>query len=284
MGKLGILTYLYTRVIIFIGLIAILIPLLWIFSLSFRLSSETFSSYFLLIPKHITFENYPAALKYATMYFDIGFPRMYLNSFIITSSSVVLTLFIALLAGFALSNFKFRAHTVVYTLVLACFMIPSQVLLIPLFILFKNIGLLNNYFSVIFTYTIFTVPISVLIFRDFFYSIPQSLKEAAIIDGASNFSYFLKVAIPISKPAIASSIIYTFTLSWNEFLLAMVFLGKNQIKPLPVALANIAGGEFLISYNVFAATMMLCIIPILIVFLLLQKWFIMGITAGALKG
>jgi len=209
---------------------------------------------------------------------------MYLNSFIITSSTIVITLFIALLAGFALSNYRFKGTNTIFSLILASFMIPTQVILIPLFVFFKKIHILNTYLAVILPYTLFTVPIAVLIFKSFFTEIPRELKEAAIIDGASNFLYFLKVAIPIARPAIATCIIYSFTLVWNEFLLALIFLGKNELKPLPVAISNIAGGQYIVPYNIFTASMMICIIPILIIFLWLQKWFLRGVTVGALKG
>ena len=144
--------------------------------------------------------------------------------------------------------------------------------------------LLNTFPSVSFAYTIFTVPIATLILKSFFSSIPMELKEAAKIDGATEFYYFLRIATPIAKPAIATCIIYSFTLIWNEFLLALVFLGKNELKTLPVAIANIGGGEYIVPYNIFSASMIIVIIPILIVFLIFQKWFIKGVTAGALKG
>jgi raffinose/stachyose/melibiose transport system permease protein len=224
--------------------LVIVFPLFWIFTLSLKLPNEVFEAHFILIPKHITFKNYPAALDYAKMYFKIGFPRMYLNSFVISAATIVLTLFV----------------------------------------FFKKIHILNTYLAVVIPYTLFTVPIAVLIFKSFFSEIPRELKEAAIIDGASNLSYFLRVAIPIAKPAIATCIIYSFTLVWNEFLLALVFLGKDKLKPLPVAISNIAGGQYIVPYNIFTASMMICIIPILIVFLWLQKWFLRGVTMGALKG
>ncbi len=284
MRKLSIQAFVFTRFIVIIGLIIIIFPLFWIFTLSLKLPHEVFQAYFVIIPKHITFQNYIDALDYAKMYFTIGFSRMYLNSFIITSSTIVLTLFMALLAGFALSNFRFRGKNTVFSLILASFMIPTQVLLIPLFVFFNKIHILNTYLSVVLPYTLFTVPIATLIFKSFFAEIPKELKEAAIIDGASNFSYFSRIAVPIAKPAIATVIIYSFTLVWNEFLLALIFLGKDQLKPLPVVISNIAGGQYIVPYNIFTASMMICIIPILIVFLWLQKWFLRGVTMGALKG
>ena len=284
MRKLSVGAYAFTRFVVILGLIIIIFPLFWIFTLSLKLPQEVFQAYFVIIPKHVTFQNYIAALDYAKMYFKIGFPRMYLNSFIITSATIVLTLFMALLAGFALSNFRFRGTNAVFSLILASFMIPTQVLLIPLFVFFKKIHILNSYLAVVLPYTLFTVPIATLIFKSFFTEIPRELKEAATIDGASNFLYFSRVAIPIAKPAIATVIIYSFTLVWNEFLLALVFLGKDHLKPLPVAISNIAGGQYIVPYNIFTASMMICIIPVLIVFLWLQKWFLRGVTMGALKG
>jgi raffinose/stachyose/melibiose transport system permease protein len=284
MRKLSIPAYIVTRFVVIVGVLVIVFPLFWIFTLSLKLPNEVFEAHFILIPKHITFKNYPAALNYAKMYFKIGFPRMYLNSFIISAATIVLTLFMSLLAGFALSDFRFRGSSAVISLILASFMIPTQVMLIPLFVFFKKIHILNTYLAVVIPYTLFTVPIAVLIFKSFFSEIPRELKEAAIIDGANNFSYFLRVAIPIAKPAIATCIIYSFTLVWNEFLLALVFLGKDKLKPLPVAISNIAGGQYIVPYNIFTASMMICIIPILIVFLWLQKWFLRGVTMGALKG
>jgi len=284
MKKLSLGAYIFTRTTIFVALIVLLLPLLWIFSLSLRLPDEVFESYLFLIPKHLTFQNYIIAFKYTKDYLNIGFPKMYLNSFIVTIATIILTVIIAPLGAFALSNYQFRGRNFIYTVILATFMLPAQVLLIPLFIMYKKLHILNTYLTVILPYTIFTVPISMLILRGFFNGIPRELKEVAKIDGASDFIYFLKIAIPISKPAIATCIIWSFPIIWNEFSMALVFLGKDQLKTLPVAIATIGGGQYIVPYNIFAASMMICIIPILIIFLAFQKWFIKGTTAGALKG
>jgi len=284
MRKLSIGAYVFTRITIIVGLFIFLIPLIWIFSLSLRLPQEVFESYFFFVPKHITWENYPIAIEYTIKYFHIGFPRMYLNSLIVTFATIILTIVIALLGAFALSSYVFKGYNLIYALILGTFMLPAQVLLIPLFLMYKEFHMLNTYFTVILPYTIFTVPISILILKGFFDVIPSELREVAKIDGASGFIYFVKIAIPISKPAIATCIIWSFPIVWNEFSLALVFLGREKLRTLPVAIATIGGGQYVVSYNVFAAAMMICIIPILVIFLVLQKWFIRGTTMGALKG
>ncbi|MCL5986558.1 MAG: carbohydrate ABC transporter permease [Actinobacteria bacterium] len=284
MRKLSWGAYLFTRISIAIGVLGILFPLIWIFSLSLKLPEEVFKGYLFIIPKHVTLKNYIAAFDYAVKYFNVSFPKMYLNSFIVTSGTILVSLFISLLAGFALSNYRFRGSTLINSLNFSSFTIPAQVLLIPLYVLLKQVHVLHTYLAVIIPYTLFTVPISVLIFKDFFNQIPSELKEAAKIDGASGFTYFLKIALPITKPAIATCIIFMFTLVWNEFILALVFLGKDQLKTLPVAISTIAGGQYIVPYNIFTASMMICIIPIMFVFFGFQKWFMRGVTAGALKG
>jgi ABC-type glycerol-3-phosphate transport system permease component len=284
MKKLSLSASVVTRAVVLLGLVAIIFPLVWIFSLSLKLPNEVFQANLILIPKHVALDNYMEAFNYARMYFKIGFARMYLNSFILSAATIILTLLIALLAGFALASFRFHGQALVMTLVLASFMIPTQILLIPLFVLFKRAHLLNTYLAPVLAYTLFTVPIAVLIFRSFFAGIPRELREAAVIDGANDVSYFQRIAVPIAKPAVATCIIYSFTLTWNEFLLALVFLGKDTLKPLPVAIANMAGGQYIVPYNIFTASMMICILPVLVIFLLLQKWFLRSVTAGALKG
>jgi len=285
MKKLSIGMYIFTRISIFIALVMLLVPLIWIFSLSLKLSHEVFESYLFLIPKHFTLRNYVTAVEYAEKYLNIGFPKMYLNSFIVTTATIILTIVIAPLGAFAFSNYRFfKGENFINALILATFMLPGQVLLIPLFIMYKKLHMLNTYLTVILPYTIFTIPISILVLRGFFNEIPRALKEAAKIDGASDFIYFFKIIIPMSKPAITTCIIWSFPVIWNEFSLALVFLGKAQLKTLPVGIANIGGGQYIVPYNIFAASMMICIIPTLIVFLIFQKWFMRATRGGAIKG
>jgi raffinose/stachyose/melibiose transport system permease protein len=284
MKRLSVGSYVFTRIIVIIGIFIILFPLIWIFSLSIRRSSEVFEGYLYVIPKHITFVNYPEAFEYAKNYFNIGFFQMFLNSAAVTTSTIIVTLGVSIFAGFALSHYSFKGSNLVNTVNLASFMIPSQALLIPMYVFLSRTRIINTYAALVIPYTIFTVPITTLIFKNFFTEIPQELEESARIEGATKFQYLLRIVIPISKPAIATCTIYSFTLIWNEFVLALTFLNKDQLKTFPVAVSTIAGGQYIVPYNILGASMVITIIPALILFLALQRLFIRGITIGALKG
>ena len=147
-----------------------------------------------------------------------------------------------------------------------------------------RLGLLNNYLAVIFPYIGFSIPIATLILRSFFEQIPHEIKEAAIIDGASDFQVLLRIILPLSAPALASCIILLFLETWNEFIYALVFLQNPAIQTIPVAVAKIAGGKYLVPIGTYAGAIMITVIPVLIVFMLFQKWFVAGVTMGALKG
>lgn len=156
--------------------------------------------------------------------------------------------------------------------------------MIPLFFVLKNLGLLNTYFAVILPYIGFLIPIATLILRSFFEQIPVELKEAAKIDGATDIRILLQIVLPLSKPAIASTAIFLFLEAWNEFLYALVFMQNPKIQTIPVAIAKIAGGKYIIPVGTYAASIMITVIPILIIFIIFQKWFIAGMTVGAVKG
>ena len=130
----------------------------------------------------------------------------------------------------------------------------------------------------------FFIPIGILILRAFFEGIPVEIKEAARVDGVSNFQMFLKIILPLSKPAIATCIILLFLETWNEFLFALIFLQNPKFQTVPVAIAKIAGGKCFAALGIYGAAVMITIIPILIVFVIFQRWFISGVTLGAVKG
>ena len=130
----------------------------------------------------------------------------------------------------------------------------------------------------------FLIPVATLILRSFFEQIPKEIKESAKIDGASDIRVFLRIVLPLSKPAIASTAILLFLESWNEFIYALVFLSNPKIQTIPVAVAKIAGGKYIIPVGTYAASIVITIIPIMVVFIIFQKWFIAGMTVGAVKG
>jgi raffinose/stachyose/melibiose transport system permease protein len=167
---------------------------------------------------------------------------------------------------------------------IASFAIPVQASLIPLFFMGKTVGILNTYLAVILPYVGFTIPIAVLILRSFFEEIPIEIKEAARVDGASNLQVLFRIILPLSKPAIATCIILLFLETWNEFLFALIFLQSPELQTVPVAIAKIASGKHMFPFGIYTASIMITIIPVLIIFVIFQRWFIAGVTLGAVKG
>ncbi len=276
--------YIFSRVVIAVTIIAILFPILYIFSISLRTKETLYQDTLYLIPKAVTYQNYVDAFNYAETHLDVSFLEMFRNSIICTVVSITIAIIVSAFASFSFSNFRFRGKEIIYTLMIASFAIPVQASLIPLFFIERDLGIMNTYLAIIFPYIGFTIPIATLILRSFFEGIPVEIKEAARVDGVSNFQMFLKIMLPLAKPAIATCVILLFLETWNEFLFALIFLQNPKIQTVPVAIAKIAGGRYLIPLGIYGASIMITVIPILIIFVIFQKWFISGVTLGAIKG
>jgi len=278
------LFFIFTRIIILVAIVVILFPILYIFSLSIRTKETVYQDRLFIIPKAVTHKNYIDAWEYAKVRLNVTFLQMFRNSLICTVSAIVLAILFAALGSFSFSSFKFKGKELTFTAIIASYVVPPQVLLIPLFFLMKKLGILNNYLAVIFPYIGFSIPIATLILRSFFEQIPLEIKEAAKIDGARDFQILIRIVLPLSAPALASCIILLFLETWNEFIYALVFLQNPTIQTIPVAIARIAGGKFILPLGTYGAAIMITIIPVLIVFMVFQKWFIAGMTMGAIKG
>jgi ABC-type glycerol-3-phosphate transport system permease component len=273
-----------SRIAMALGIIGILFPILYILSLSLRTNETVYSAYAYLIPKAATLKNYVNALNYARVNLNVSFMEMFRNSLIASISSILIAIILSSLAAFSFSNFLFKGKELIFTLMIGSFIIPSQVLLIPLFFMLKTVGLIDTYLAIIIPYIAILIPIAILILRSFFEEIPREMKESARIDGASDMNIFLRIILPMSKPALASCAILLFLETWNEFIFALVFLQNPKLQTIPVAIAKIAGGKFLLPIGTYSASIMITVIPIIVVFVAFQKWFIAGITMGALKG
>ena len=260
---------------IFIYLFGILylIPVIWIISLSLRSKKDTFLAK--LFTTDIHFENYVKA------WIKMDFGKLFINSLIVTFFSVLITLIIASLAAYAFSKIKYRGSDIIFYAILLGIMIPQAAIIIPLFIIMKNIGLYNNLIALILSYTVFGLPIAIFILRGFFISIPDELIEAARIDGSSEIGTFVKIVLPISRPAIYTIIIFLVMINWNEFLLALVLLRDKLTVPVGIGSQV---GLFDIEWNLIAAGVIISALPIFITYLVLQDLFVKGLTAGAVKG
>lgn len=261
-------------------MILILIPIIWIISLGFRYPNEIFR----IFPTRLTLENIPKAISLTQSWLGINFFKTYLNSIIISFFSIIGIVIISSLAAFGFSQYKFKGKELIFILLLVAMMIPLQVMLIPIFILMKNLNLLNTYLVLILPYIALGSPISILILRGFFEEIPMEIKEAAKIDGASDFRVFLKIILPLAKGAMACVMIFSFLFVWNEFILALTFLKNDQLLTVPVSMNRMIGAQFAVNWELYGALIALNMIPILVLFIIFQKWFIAGLTAGAIKG
>jgi len=276
--------FILSRVVIIIAVILIVFPILYIFSLSLRTKATVYQDILFLIPKAVTLQNYADAWNYAATNLNVSFLEMFRNSIIASFSAITIAIIFAAMASFSFSQFKFKGKELTFTMIIASFVIPAQVLLIPLFFILQKLGVINTYLAVIIPYVGFLIPIAVLILRSFFEEIPKEIKESAKVDGASDMRVFLQIVLPLSKPAIASCIILLFLETWNEFIFALVYLQSPKIQTIPVAIAKIAGGKYIVPIGMYGASIMITIIPVLIIFMIFQKWFIAGMTLGAVKG
>ena len=275
--------FILTRVVILFFLIIILFPLLYTLSLSVRSPETVYSAKYFLIPYEFSLQNYYDAFFYAEERLKVSFPRMFLNSIIVTTSSVVLIISLSIFAAFSFSHLRFPMKESLYNVMIASVAMPAQVLLIPLFYLLIYFGIINTYTAVILAYAGFLIPIGILILRMFFEQIPKEMTEAGIVDGASDFQLLLRILLPLAKPAIATCVILLFLDTWNEFIYAMIFMQDPTIHTVPVGLAKIGTSRYHINIGTYSASVMITIIPVMLIFAFFQRWFIAGMTMGALK-
>ena len=268
-------TFFYIALLLF--LIFIIIPIYWCIVTSFKHSAEITSSVVTYWPKQFTVENYINA------WLQSGFEIYFRNSLFISVIGVVFIVVISVLSGYALARFKFKGKNV-YMLILLCTQfIPGAMLLTPMFLIFKNLGLLNNLFGIVLVDVTFHVPFNAIMMRGFISGIDYTIEEAAQIDGCSRLQAVCKVLLPILKPGIATVAAYSFISCWNEFLFTFMFISKQNLLTLPVGLKNMVG-EYTINYGQLAAGAIIAVIPTLMLFSFVQKNLVGGLSAGAVKG
>jgi ABC-type glycerol-3-phosphate transport system permease component len=275
--------FILTRVVILFFIIIIIFPLLYTLSLSVRSPDTVYSARYFLIPYEFSLQNYYDAFFYAEERLKVSFPKMFLNSVIVTTSSVILIITLSIFAAFSFSHLRFPMKESLYNVMIASVAMPAQVLLIPLFYLLIYFGIINTYTAVILAYAGFLIPIGILILRMFFEQIPGELTEAGIVDGATDFQLLMRILLPLAKPAIATCVILLFLDTWNEFIYAMIFMQDPTIHTVPVGLAKIGTSRYHINIGTYSASVMITIIPVMLIFAIFQRWFIAGMTMGALK-
>lgn len=230
---------------------------------------------FPLVPR---FDNYVYAWNAARI------PMYTVNSAIVAGATVVLTLVLAATAAFGLSQFRFKGSRVIYLSFILLLTIPVQIYIIPLYIIVVRLKLANNLLGLILPYTAGSLPLAVFLCRTYFDALPPELVDAARIDGCNHVGAFLRVVLPLSKPIIATVAIFTFVGAWNEFFLALVFIHDPNLATLPLGLQAFFINQYQTQFPQLFATLTVSIAPIVVVYLILQRQFMAGLTAGAVRG
>jgi ABC-type glycerol-3-phosphate transport system permease component len=258
-----------------IGLVGF--PLFWMVMSSFKPATELFKIPPTILPHIFSFEWYQEAFSNSTVI------RYFLNSLTVASSTSILVIIIATFGAYSLTRFRFFGRKAITIAVLSAYCIPPIMLMIPLYRIIASLQLKASLFGVIIGHMTVTFPFAIWLLISFFRSIPREIEEAALVDGGSDFTVFYKIILPLCIPGILSTGILVFILSWNEYLLASVLVSQDTMKTLTVGLANyISSVE--INWGVIMALGTATTIPIVIMFTAIQKYFVEGLTAGAVKG
>lgn len=228
-------------------------------------------------PKELTLDNFQRILT------SMGFDRYFLNSLFVSVITTILIMAVAIWGGFALSRYNFRGKKFTFMLLLVTQMLPGVVILIPLFTIFNNLGLINNLWSLIIVNTTVNLPFCMIMMKGFFSGIPSTLEEAAQIDGCSIWKAIFRVVLPAVMPGVVSSGCFAFVNAWNEFVYALNFINDSNKFTLPVGLSMMKG-EFTVDYGGLAAGVIVALIPVLLIFCYIQKYLVQGLSAGAVKG
>lgn len=253
-----------------------LIPILWTLSNSFRTNTQIFSR-FSLIPEQFNFGNFESIVD------NTNLVQAFVNSLVISVSSLVLLLICVLPASFLFSRFRFRFSRAFYTFFLLSIFVPSIVLLQAVYELFAHLNLLNVQYSIVLAYTAGQIPFCIFLLTAYMRELPGEIEEAAIIDGANVWDIFRRITVPMTRNGIVVILILSFISIWNDYIYALVFLPQPQRQTLTVALANVKG-EYAVSYGLLSAAAIMAIVPVFVFYLFTKNFLMSGMSSGAVKG
>jgi multiple sugar transport system permease protein len=257
------------------------IPMMWMLSTSLKGQFAALSQPPEWIPSHPTLEQYQTLLS-PTGTVGPVFLRYFFNSLLVSTTTTLLCVLVAVPAAYAFSRFQFPGRDLMFFAVLVRNMFPVVVFLIPLFILMRALHLVNTYGSLILTYMTFGLPLSIWLLKGFYDNIPEELERAARIDGASRFKAFWLIIVPLSSPGIIATAIYSFIAAWNEYVYALTFLNSESLLTLPVGLQHFFT-EFATNWPGLMAAAFIMSVPVVVMFMVLQKQFVRALTEGAVK-
>ncbi len=263
------------HIFLLLGSVVMLLPFIWMLSTSLKTPAETFAYPPVWIPTQIAWNNYSRAVS------SMPFGRFYLNSLIVTISVTVLQILTSSLAAFAFARLRFPGRNLLFLLYLATLMIPFQVTMIPNFIIVRLLGWFNTYQALILppAFSAF----STFLLRQYFTGIPFDLDEAARIDGATSLRIWWSVILPLSGPVLAALAIFVSLNTWNEFLWPLIVTNSPAMRTLPVGLSTFQG-QYKVEWNLLMAGSVIAMLPVLLVYIVAQRWFIRGIALSGMGG
>ncbi len=261
--------------ILIIAAILCLIPFVWMISASLMANGHANVYPPRFLPDKITF------IQYEHLFSRLNIVRYFFNSVVVSVGVTVISLLVNSMAGYAFAKYRFAGEKNLFKLLLSFMIIPAQVTMLPLFLMLKYMGLINSYFAIIIPGM--TTVFGIFLIRQYLLAIPDSLIEAAKIDGASDFRIYFSLVLPLAKPILITLAIFTFMATWNDFLWPLIVMTNDSMYTLPVALANLIG-EHNQDTELMMAGSVVTIIPVVLVFLSLQKYYIKGIMLGGVKG
>ncbi len=262
------------HVVLVLAAFGTLLPMIWLIASSFKGSAAIFAFPPSFLPRDATLSNYTRLFR------EVPFGRYFINSVFLSTSATLISLFFSTLAGFGFAKYEFAGKRFLFTILLASMMIPFQVLLVPLFKLLKDIGWLDSYWGIIVPFMV--GGFGIFLMRQFMVGVPNDLIDAARIDGCSEFGIYWRVVLPIVKPAIGALTIFVFLGQWNNYLWPLIVLRSEAKYTLPLGLANLVGVSRQ-EYGMLMAGTLVALVPIVVLFMAMQREFVSGITLGAVK-
>lgn len=256
--------------------ILVLLPMWLVGSSSFKLPREIINRVPTYFPHSFTLQHYQKLLETS------DFPIYFLNSVLVATISAFVTVVLATMAGYAFFRLEFRGRDMLYRIVMVAYAFPSIVILIPIYLMFAKVGLIDTRTALVIINVTFALPFSIWMMRTFFASLPRELEEAASIDGAGLLQTAYYVLIPLLSPGIASIAIFAFVSSWTEYLFASVLILSDAKRTIPVGLSGIIG-QYQIDWGLLLAGASLSVVPVVIFFAFVGRWFVSGLTEGAVK-
>jgi len=257
--------------------LVVLVPFWWIATMSFKTYEQIQFAQSIYVPRPFTWENYTG------LWLETRFPLWFRNSVITAVVVTIITTVIACLSGYAVARLRFPGREAIATLILVLYLVPPALLFIPLYRVLAELGATNSLLALFLSYPTFTVPFCTWLLIGFFKALPTELEEAALVDGATRPQALVRVLLPLAAPGIVASAIFAFTLSWNEFLYALVFIQDERTLTVPVGLNLLIYGD-VFHWGELMAASVITTVPIVTLYMFIHRWMVEGLAAGSVKG